>query len=235
MKSPVSILAAKASGVLAVVFCLLLGAARFGPRAQPAWVVFLQSPDATCAMPCWAGIQPGQTRAEAAIALLREHPLGGRVVSSYYNRVNGDGVIVWVSGERRADAARGPFNARLRAHDHTIVNITLSSGLLAGDALLALGEPTDGETHIIQTLRTPPFRLEQRYRYADSSVSVMSRTRCPFARADLWRARAVVELGEPEANYSVEPVLRAAAFAGYSPLSLWRVQAICRQVRGLFP
>jgi len=209
-------------------FSLLIGLARFGPRQQPEWLAFLPSPDEACAMPCWHGIRPGQTRADEAIRLLRAHPLSGRVVTSYYNRVNGDGVIVWVVDAGNRDDARGPLNARLRARNHRIVNITLSSGLLAGDALLALGQPTGGMTRIVQTLRAPPFRVEQSYVYADASVQVTSRARCPFIRADLWQARAMVEFGEPDVTYSIEPVVQTAAYAGYPPPTLWREQTICR-------
>lgn len=66
------------SVLLTVAFAVIIGVIRAQPEAHPELERLLVPPPG-CAMPCFLGIQPGQTSAEQATDILEAHPYVGEV------------------------------------------------------------------------------------------------------------------------------------------------------------
>ncbi len=220
-------LALKGMLALAVPFVLLIGAIRFTPR-QPSEAVRFLTPPNGCPMPCWYGIRPGVTTADEALRLLLANPWNGRVVTSYYDASAGDGIITWVWNEAALAGVERFGGVRLRVRDRVVWNITLPPGIPLSDVWFAFGAPTGGDWTIVNTLTSPGYRIEQALNYTGKQIVVTSRVLCPAKLIDFWRARSVVQLGEPENEYTLEPIVLSDSGVPYHLRHILRDQAACR-------
>jgi hypothetical protein len=151
----------------------------------------LLSPPSGCAMPCWAGIQPGATTPDEAVALLQENAW----VSEVYPSLN---AVDWVwSGSQPSffDTSSQTFQGRMELTDWqspntTIANVVMRTNLTFGKLWLALGRPD--RLHLLAQNDKSIVHLAHYERY---DLYVYSFLSCPVTPAAFWNAPLEVGFG----------------------------------------
>lgn len=184
------------------------------PLQNAALKAFLLS-DGGCRLPCWAGMTPGQTRLEDAIALLKAHPWVARQqVDADISSPNRAGALWWEWNGRQSGYIDGLRDGRLAMENNVIQYIVLQTTVPMGDVQALLGLPERG---MIARAGTYPDHV---FVYAVyDGLSVRSRVACPVLASDLWHAPVQLTLA---------PEHTAAAFTTYD-LAAWLQSPPCDQ------
>jgi hypothetical protein len=202
-------LALKLFVLLGGLFVGLIALIRVFPYQRNAVQQFL-SPPPDCVMPCWMGIRPGVTTDAEAAAILSAHEWGGEIVTTFFNREEGDGILAWVPSHSRLPENRRYQTVRIHVRNHIVRSITLPPGIPFDEIWFVYGKPTSGRWTVARPLHGSGLQLQQGLAY-DSGVHVMNYIDCPFTRQQFWAAPSNIQLGDPTGDFVME---RAASSAG---------------------
>lgn len=170
----------------------------FVTRAQPEDAdlrAFLLPPDG-CAMPCWAGIQPGVTTAEEAMAILRAHPWV-RPEMVFETPAQ----IVWAWDHQNPNAAKYlSLNNRsyIAIRNGTVRYIRIMTTIPYGDVHMLLGAPDSGVFSVLYPNSTNSNYLHSAG-YFGGSVVYDSDISCPVTPFQFWNAP--VRITYSDGNY----------------------------------
>lgn len=189
---------------LALVLAALLSGALVTARALAHDDADLRAflSDGGCALPCWYGIRPGETRMEDAIAILRAHPWVARqMVDADISSPNREGALWWRWNGSQPAYIDGARDGRLAMRGNIVQYIVLPTTIPMGDIHVLFGRPERG---MMARSGEYPGMV---YLYAVfGGVQARNAAACPVWVADIWRAPVQLNL---------TPITDAAAFRTY--------------------
>ncbi len=138
------------------------------PTMAPATAEFVDAwlEDDSCPLPCWHGIQFGQTTVTEAIGILNDLPeiSSVEIVTSISSDTLDSGTIYWTAdtGEN-AQAAKGAINFDARGDDNGIVDyMSYTKGFVTlQDVFDRIGQPTHIMAHVRPCPNIPDCRAYQ--------------------------------------------------------------------------
>ena len=191
---------------LAVLFTGVVAFARAQPIPDNGARSFLSPDGVTCLSlaPCFLGIQPGETSADAAFDLLKYHDW----VEQFYvyrGMESDSGLVQWTWSGAQPNYIDSTIPASMW-FQHSIVSwIEVDLNLTFGDIWLLLDSPQTGRIHLMSS---SPVRAFQLVDYENGGLQVRTEFNCPLRLTAFWRATVRVTVSNP-----LEPRLRAAPVA----------------------
>lgn len=185
--------------IAAALLCAGFSAALALVRAQPDDFsrvrAFLSAGCELADQPCWAGIMPGRTRLDDALALLEQHSwIEGLTLSEGA----GSSSARWQWSAAAPAFARGPGAepAELWSVGGVVSYIALPTSLPYGVLEQAIGPPPRGQFEVVGSA-TGPSGARSAYflaAYQQSRMIVETRFTCPSAARTLWAVPARITL-----------------------------------------
>jgi hypothetical protein len=153
--------------------------------------------------PCFLGIQPGETSADDAFAILDNHTW----VEQFYiyrGMESDSGLVQWTWSGAQPDYIDGIYPASMWFQDSRVSWVEVDLNLTFGDIWLMLDAPQTGRIYL---MATTPARAFQLVDYANGGLQVHTEFECPLRLASFWRAAVRVTAADPhEQRLRVEPV-----------------------------
>ena len=177
--------------VTTAVFCGTIALTHLLPLHEDDARAFLTPADG-CAMPCWAGIRPGVTRLDEAVAILRAHPWVGHI-SMEGELASGttSALIWWQWNGQQSDSIDERVDGRLIAENAVVKFVILSTRVSMGDARLALGPPPRGRLSM-DTTALIATRFSHMAAY--DGLTLQTPSPCPVRLTQLWQMPTQVYL-----------------------------------------
>jgi hypothetical protein len=150
----------------------------------------LLRPD-TCAMPCWAGIRPGQSRVEELSRMLQENRWAADLKFNYSMQID-TGLLIWrwVNPPSALIERRRVGTAWI---EKNIVQwIGIPTTLSFGDVWLFFDHPQMGATQLTSLI---PPRINHYASYYQSAIQIRSTVFCPVRVQAFWESRVDVVIG----------------------------------------
>jgi hypothetical protein len=197
MLPPVLRLALALAGGLTMLFTGTVAFTR--AHAQPDDRVrdFLKSGSAGCMsdVPCFLGIQPGETHASDAFTLLESHEwVDERYL--YRGMEIDSGLVQWTWSGAQPEYIDDTRRASLWFQDAIVRWVEIDLNLSFGDIWLLLDAPQTGRIHMVSST---PARAYQLVDYLKGGLQVRTEFLCPLHLMAFWRATVQVTANSPVA------------------------------------
>ncbi|MBN1964240.1 MAG: hypothetical protein JW910_06315 [Anaerolineae bacterium] len=188
--------------VLGLLALLALAALGVGTRPDAVWLAdvraTLLNPPEGCPIPCWAGIRPGVTTLDEALAILAAHPWVGEIAQQASDETANSGTqgsIRWRwNGSQPAPLRTGDDN-RLLHIDRIVAYVSLGTIVPLGDMWLLLGRPERG-AFLGQSANSLIGSLDGRrilqVTYLGRGVALEAAWQCPVDWRTYWQAETTI-------------------------------------------
>ncbi len=159
-----------------------------------------------CSMPCWNGIQPGQTTLEEAIIILDADPR----VEDYLVSLNK--LSWWWNGDQESifDATGRAFNGRIEFENiegvYIVTNVVLDTTISYGDIELAYGEPDTITLYTVDGTSDVLSGVVHLAHFAEDDVYIFNILNCPMTVPDFWQSPSMVSFGHPTLVFEGEQI-----------------------------
>ena len=145
-------------------------------------------------MPCWQGIRPGETTAEEALGILRDHDWINAIWDVNGSPYDGGAVttlVHWRWSGNYPFAGDVPFGQQgiLVMGRGLVQQIYLTANIAFGDIWLTLGDPNGGAVdYVFDTPHNILIENTSLFSEAGAAVTARMSTDCSVRYPDIWRA-----------------------------------------------